>query len=66
MIAPAILSSVARESCSVEPRPVAVMPSATKIAVNERQKTIAGSRIFRRLRSPDFISRWRRRTGAER
>ena len=32
------------------------MPSATKTTVNDRQKTIAGSRIFSRLRSPDFIS----------
>ena len=53
---PAIFSSVARSWLRVSPRPVAVMPSATKIVVNERQKTIAGSRIFSRLRSPLRIS----------
>ncbi len=56
MTTPATLSSVPRSFCSVEPRPVAVIPSATKTAVNERQNTIDGSRIFGRLRSPDFIS----------
>ena len=40
---PATLSSVPRRSWSVEPSPVAVIPSATKTTVNERQKTIAGS-----------------------
>ena len=39
---PATLSSVSLESRSVEPRPVAVMPSATNMSVNDRQKTIAG------------------------
>ena len=47
---PATLSSVPRESCSVEPSPVAVMPSATKTTVKARQKTIAG--ISTRERSP--------------
>ena len=39
---PATLSSVSLESRSVEPRPVAVMPSATNMMVNDRQKTMAG------------------------
>ena len=39
---PATLSSVAFESRSVEPRPVAVMPSATNMSVNDRQKITAG------------------------
>ena len=47
IIAPAILSSVPLELCSVDPIPVAVMPSATNTTVNDRQKTIAGSRILR-------------------
>ena len=64
--APAILSSVALELCSVEPRPVAVMPSATNTTVNDRQKTIAGSRIFGRLRSPDFMSAIERPDTADR
>ena len=38
IIAPATLSSVPRESLSVDPMPVAVMPSATNTAVNDRQK----------------------------
>ena len=42
MITPAILSSVPRPSCSVEPSPVAVIPSATKTTVKDRQKTNAG------------------------
>ena len=50
MTTPAILSSVPRESWSVEPRPVAVIPSATKTTVKARQKTIAGSST--RARSP--------------
>ena len=50
--APAILSSVSRFSASVEPSPVAVMPSATNITVNERQNTIAGSRTLESRRSP--------------
>ena len=54
--APAILSSVWRESCNVEPSPVAVIPSATKTTVNDRQKTIAGSRIRDSRRSPACIS----------
>ena len=54
--APAILSRVWRWSASVDPMPVAVMPSATNITVNERQKMIAGSRIFDRRRSPVCIS----------
>ena len=41
-------SSVPRESCSVEPRPVAVIPSATKTTVKLRQKTIAGSSTLAR------------------
>ena len=52
MTAPATLSSVPRESWSAEPSPVAVMPSATNTTVNDRQKTIAGSRTFRSERSP--------------
>jgi hypothetical protein len=40
--------SVSRFSPRLSPRPVAVIPSATNIAVNERQKMIAGSRTFRR------------------
>ena len=57
IIAPATLSSVPRESCSVEPRPVAVIPSATNTTVNDRQNTIAGSRILPVRRSPDCSSR---------
>ena len=53
---PAILSSVPRESCSVEPSPVAVIPSATNTAVNERQKTIAGSSTLSSERSPRWSS----------
>ena len=52
MTAPATLSSVPRESCSAEPSPVAVMPSATNTTVNERQKTIAGSSTRSSERSP--------------
>jgi hypothetical protein len=40
--APAIVSSVDFESRRVAPRPVALMPSATNMIVNERQKMIAG------------------------
>ena len=54
MTTPAILSSVPRESWSVEPRLVAVMPSATKTTVKDRQKTIAGSST--RERSPRWSS----------
>src|SRR3954467_11405437 len=54
--APATLSSVSRESLSVEPSPVAVIPSATNTTVKDRQKTIAGNRICDVLRSPVFIS----------
>jgi hypothetical protein len=54
--APATLSSVLRESFKVEPRPVAVIPSATNTTVKERQKTIAGNRIRDVLRSPVFMS----------
>ena len=50
--APATLSSVPRESCSAEPIPVAVMPSATKTTVKDRQKTIAGSSTRSSERSP--------------
>ncbi len=53
---PATLSSVPRQSCSVEPRPVAVIPSATNTTVNERQKTIAGSSTRDRRFSPCWIS----------
>ena len=55
MTSPAILSSVPRESCSVEPRPVAVMPSATKTTVKERQKTIAGSSTLRALAALQLV-----------
>ena len=54
MTTPATTSSVPRESCRVEPRPVAVMPSATKTTVKARQKTIAGSST--RARSPRWSS----------
>ena len=40
--------SVSRFSPSVSPRPVAVMPRATNIALNERQKMIAGRRTLSR------------------
>ena len=53
---PATLSSVLRESCSVLPMPVAVIPSATKTTVNDRQKTSAGSRILAVERSPVRMS----------
>ena len=56
MIAPATLSSVPRPSCSVEPSEVAVMPSATKTTVKDRQKTIAGIRMRLRRFSPCWIS----------
>src|SRR3954449_305189 len=56
MIAPATLSSVPRESCSVDPSPVAVIPSATKTTVNDRQKTNAGKRKGLRRRSTVRIS----------
>ena len=39
---PEICRRTARLSWSVWPRPVAVIPSATNIAVNARQKSIAG------------------------
>ena len=42
MSTPEISRSVSRFSPSVSPRPVAVMPSATNIALNERQKMTAG------------------------
>jgi hypothetical protein len=54
--APAILSSRSRWWASVEPMPVAVMPSATNITVNDRQKMMAGTRIFASRRSPVCIS----------
>ena len=54
--APATLSSVPRPSWSAEPRPVAVIPSATKMTVNDRQKTIAGIRMRDRRFSPCWIS----------
>ena len=54
--APATLSSVPRPSWRVEPRPVAVIPSATNTAVNERQKTIAGNSTRDRRFSPCWIS----------
>ena len=54
MIDPATRSSVSRWSCSVEPRPVAVMPSATKTTVNERQNVSAG--ITTLARSPRWSS----------
>src|SRR3954447_16443481 len=64
--APAILSSVPLELYSEEPSPVAVMPSATNTTVNDRQKTIAGSRILPRLRSPDLMSAIERPDTADR
>ena len=54
MIDPATRSSVSRWSWSVEPRPVAVMPSATKTTVNERQNVSAG--ITTLARSPRWSS----------
>src|SRR3954469_13851319 len=54
--APATLSSVPRESRRVEPRLVAVIPSATKTAVNDRQNTIAGRSRRPSERSPARIS----------
>ena len=54
MTSPAILSSVSREAWSVEPSPVAVMPSATKTTVKERQKTSAGPTTL--ARSPRWSS----------
>ena len=53
---PAIVSSVCLWSRSVEPRPVALMPSATNISVNDRQKTIAGASTCDRRCSPARIS----------
>ena len=54
--APAILSRVSRWSWSVEPSPVAVMPSATNTTVKDRQKMIAGKRTVFRSWSPSRIS----------
>ena len=42
MMMPEIWRSSARWSCSVWPRPVAVMPSATNMTVNARQNSSAG------------------------
>jgi hypothetical protein len=42
IVSPAIRLSVSRWSASDLPMPVAVMPSATKITVNDRQKSAAG------------------------
>jgi hypothetical protein len=53
---PATLSSVSLESRSVEPRPVAVIPSATNMIVNDRQKTTAGPRTCERLWRPSRMS----------
>ncbi len=49
---PATRSSVSFESRSVEPMPVAVMPSATNMSVNERQKMTAGPSTWERRCSP--------------
>jgi cytochrome c biogenesis protein CcdA len=53
--APATLSSVARLSLRACPRPVAVIPSATNMTVNDRQKMAAGhstlARVWLRSRS---------------
>ena len=46
---PAALSSVCLEFWSVEPIPVAVIPSATNISVNDRQKIAAGHRTCESL-----------------
>jgi hypothetical protein len=54
--APAILSRVPRESCSVAPRLVAVIPRATNTTVNDRQKTAAGSRTRPAERPPRSMS----------
>jgi hypothetical protein len=54
--APATSSSVSRWWARVEPIPVAVMPSATNMTVNDRQKTIAGIRTRDSRRSPVCIS----------
>ena len=56
IITPAILFSVCWWSRRVEPIPVAVIPSATNITVNERQKISAGSRIRLSRFSPARIS----------
>jgi hypothetical protein len=56
MSAPAIWSSRRRCSASVEPIPVAVMPSATKMTVKERQKMTAGQRMRPTGRSGPRIS----------
>ena len=68
----------ARRSCrasraspaSVEPSPVAVIPSATNTAVNERQKTIAGSstlseRALAALQLGDADARHRRQVAGD-
>ena len=55
MITPEICRRTARWSCSVWPRPVAVMPSATNIAVKARQNRIAGPSTFARP-SPSWMS----------
>ena len=52
---PGDLAQQIRWSWSVWPRPVAVIPRATNIAVNERQKSSAGPRTLVRLR-PSWMS----------
>ncbi len=56
MTIPAARSSVCLESRSVEPIEVAVMPSATNMIVNDRQKIAAGQRIAESLCSPERMS----------
>ena len=53
---PAIRFSVSWWSCSVEPMPVADIPKATNMIVNDRQKMIAGPRTLPTLRSSPRIS----------
>ena len=53
---PAIVSSVCLLSRSADPMPVALIPSATNITVNDRQKTIAGASTCERRCSPARIS----------
>ena len=50
---PAMWSSVSWGRCSVEPMPVAVIPSATNMTVNDRQKMIAGPRTRESVCSPE-------------
>ena len=50
------MSSVCLLSRSVDPIPVAVMPSATNMTVKDRQKTIAGARTCESRCSPARIS----------